>query len=219
MHEFEGKTVEEAIQKAVDELNLSLSNFDVEVLEEKKGLFGTTRYARVRISESTQMQSLREKEPITANSPEEKEVIEFIHTLLHYFDVAGKAEIQERREDSIDIAIHSSNPSFLIGKNGNTFDALQTIISAAARGLQYDKRVFIDIEQYRMRQQQRIVSQVKKIVQQVRQTNKSVVMQPMNPQQRRVVHQAVTSLKGVATKSLGDDTDFIKQIEIYISSE
>lgn len=219
MNEFEGKTVEEAIQKALDELDLSLSSIDVEILEEKKGLFGSTRYARIRISESSQMQFFEDEQKETASTAEEKEVIDFIHKLLHYFDVAGKAEIQKRLDTSIEIIIHSSNPSLLIGRNGNTFDALQTVISAAARGLGYEKYVSIDVEQYRFRQQQRIVSQARKAAQQVRRAKKSLLMQPMNPQQRRIVHQTIASIKGVATESQGGDNAFMKRVEVYLSDD
>ncbi len=216
MHEFEGKTVEEAIQKAIDELDLTLSNIDVEILEEKKGFFGTTRYARIRVSEGSQAKYVEKKKDITSLTKPEQKTIEFVNKLLHYFDVSGKVEIENSTDAILDLSITSSNPSILIGKNGNTFVALQTLISAASRGLGYEKRVRIDIENYRMHQQEKIRRQVQKIIQQVRRSKKSVFMPPMNPQERRIVHEAVADVKGIATMSGGEKKDYIKRVEIFI---
>lgn len=227
MHkEFEGRTEQEAIDKAVEELGLDRDDFDVEILEkEKKGLF---RKGNVRIrvyfgeDDSDIEEEPEEEEPEAEEAPEnrdpepqndnERKIIEFVGTLIQKMGYKGKTSISFRRDTKIGLSIDSDDSSIIIGRKGKNLDAIQLITNVYAGNLDPDIKVVIDSENYRMRHEEQIIRNAYRIAEQVKRSGKSRLLDPMNPFERRLVHTALNDFDGVETKSEGEG--LYKQVRI-----
>lgn len=227
MHkEFEGRTEQEAIDKAVEELGLDRDDFDVEILEkEKKGLF---RKGNVRIrvyfgeDDSDIEEEPEEEEPEVEEAPEnrdpepqndnERKIIEFVDTLIQKMGYKGKTSISFRRDTKIGLSIDSDDSSIIIGRKGKNLDAIQLITNVYAGNLDPDIKVVIDSENYRMRHEEQIIRNAYRIAEQVKRSSKSRLLDPMNPFERRLVHTALNDFDGVETKSEGEG--LYKQVRI-----
>ena len=227
MHkEFEGRTEQEAIDKAVEELGLDRDDFDVEILEkEKKGLF---RKGNVRIrvyfgeDDSDIEEEPEEEEPEVEEAPEnrdpepqndnERKIIEFVDTLIQKMGYKGKTSISFRRDTKMGLSIDSDDSSIIIGRKGKNLDAIQLITNVYAGNLDPDIKVVIDSENYRMRHEEQIIRNAYRIAEQVKRSGKSRLLDPMNPFERRLVHTALNDFDGVETKSEGEG--LYKQVRI-----
>lgn len=216
--DFDGRTEEEARNKAIEELGLEDNDFDVEILENvKKSLFKKP-YVKIRVyygnedEEETVMETVSSVENLHAESNIEEKVIEFVDTLIQKMGYEGKASINFRRESKLGINIESADSSILIGRKGKNLDAIQLIVNVYAGNLDPDMKVVIDSENYRMRHEEQIIRNAYKTAEQVKRSGRSKLLDPMNPFERRLVHTALNDIEGVDTKSEGDG--LYKQVRI-----
>ncbi|MDY5931426.1 MAG: RNA-binding cell elongation regulator Jag/EloR [Candidatus Ornithospirochaeta sp.] len=221
--DFEGRTEQEAIEKAIEELKLDRDDFDVEVLENtKKGLFKKS-YVRIRVYYGEE-ESSEEEDDVRSSGYEasegsldpendnEKSVLGFIDTLISKMGYEGKSSISFRRESKIGINIESNDSSIIIGRKGKNLDAIQLIANVYAGNLDPDMKVVIDSENYRMRHEEQIIRSAYKTAETVKRTGRSKLLDPMNPFERRLVHTALNDFEGVDTKSEGEG--LYKQVRI-----
>ena len=189
-----GKTVEEAIAAGVLELGVDLKRLKVEVLEEpaKKGLFGLfgTSLARVRISYEDDPGML---------------ATEFIHKVCQAMGVNANTQASKDGEHwHIDIT--GPELGILIGRRGDTLDALQYLTNlAVARKLSERVRVIVDVEGYRLRREDTLVRLAKRLSEKVKKTGIRIVLEPMNPHERRIIHTSLQDDARISTFSEGDD--------------
>ena len=224
--DFEGRTEQEAIDKAIQELGLDRDEFDVEIIESsRKGLFKKGN-VKIRVYYGSERTSLSEQdsnfdEPagevngICDPEPEndnERKVIEFIETLIDKMGYSGSASISFRRDSKIGIAIESPDSSILIGRKGKNLDAIQLVANVYAGNLDPDLKIVVDSENYRMRHEEQIIRNAYKTAELVRRTGRSRLLDPMNPFERRLVHTALNDIDGVDTKSEGEG--LYKQVRI-----
>ena len=220
--EYEGRTEQEAIDKAIRELGLDRDQFDVEIVEkEKKGLF---RKGNVKIrvyygsdeSEETEEKYddevvVEDHNPVPQNDNERK-ILEFLDTLISKLGYTGHSVITFRRESKIGISIESEDSSIIIGRKGKNLDAIQLVTNVYAGNLDPDIKVVIDSENYRVRHEEQIIRNAYRIAADVRRTGRSKLLDPMNPFERRLVHTALNDFDGVETKSEGEG--LYKQVRI-----
>lgn len=220
--EYEGRTEQEAIDKAIRDLGLDRDQFDVEIVEkEKKGLF---RKGNVKIrvyygsdeSEETEEKYddevvVEDHNPVPQNDNERK-IIEFLDTLISKMGYTGRSVITFRRESKIGISIESEDSSIIIGRKGKNLDAIQLVTNVYAGNLDPDIKVVIDSENYRVRHEEQIIRNAYRIAADVRRTGRSKLLDPMNPFERRLVHTALNDFDGVETKSEGEG--LYKQVRI-----
>ena len=220
--EYEGRTEQEAIDKAIRELGLDRGQFDVEIVEkEKKGLF---RKGNVKIrvyygfdeSEETEEKYddevvVEDHNPVPQNDNERK-ILEFLDTLISKMGYTGHSVITFRRESKIGISIESEDSSIIIGRKGKNLDAIQLVTNVYAGNLDPDIKVVIDSENYRVRHEEQIIRNAYRIAADVRRTGRSKLLDPMNPFERRLVHTALNDFDGVETKSEGEG--LYKQVRI-----
>ncbi|MHB8073469.1 protein jag [Desulfosporosinus fructosivorans] len=189
-----GKTVEEAIAAGVLELGVDRNRVKIEVLEEptKKGLFGLfgTRLAKVRIS--------YEDDPGTLAA-------DFISNVCQAMGVNANTQTSKNGEHwHIDIT--GPELGILIGRRGDTLDALQYLTNlAVARKLSERVRLIVDVEGYRSRREDTLVRLAKRLSEKVKRTGIRVVLEPMNPHERRIIHTSLQDETRISTFSEGDD--------------
>lgn len=215
--DFEGKTEEEARNKAIEELNLNGEDFDVEILENvKKGIFKKAS-CRIRVyygDDERDEENLIEKsnDRLDASNDVERKTIEFINTLITKMGYEGEASIVYRKDSKIGVDIQSPDSSYIIGRKGKNLDAIQLIVNVFAGNIDPDVKVVVDSENYRVRHEEQIVRNAYKTAEYVKRSGKSKLLEPMNPFERRLVHTALNEYDGVETKSEGEG--LYKQVRI-----
>ena len=193
--EFKGKTVDDAITAATVELGITSDKLNYEVIEEGSAGFLGIFNVKPAVIRVTLTKSLKERTQ------------EFCDDLFSAMKVKTKVSIDFKEEDNImNIDLSGPDMGVLIGKRGQTLDALQYLISLFANkeGDSY-VRVKLDTENYRERRKATLEKLAKKIAYTVKRTKKAVSLEPMNPYERRVIHSALQNDKYVCTKSEGEE--------------
>ena len=190
-----GKTVEEAYQAALAELGLPESRVSYEVIEEpSKGFLGIIggKLAKVRVT-------VRELSPLEKAENFLKEIFSSMH-----LDV--KME-REDKEESYIFNLVGENLGILIGKHGQTLDALQYLTNLAAnRGLLEEKiRIILDVENYRSRREETLRRLAVRLADKERRTGEKVMLEPMNRHERKIIHTALQDHHRVMTYSDGEE--------------
>ena len=198
VREFSGKTVEEALTAATMELGMASSQLNYEVIEEgSSGFLGMFKKpALIRVSwEIVVEKSLTEKAQ------------DFCDELFKAMKVETKTAIDYQEEEKVmNIDLSGPNMGILIGKRGQTLDALQYLISLFVnRESESYIRVKLDTENYRERRKATLEKLAKKIAYSVKRSKKTVSLEPMNPYERRVIHSALQNDRYVCTKSEGEE--------------
>ncbi len=218
--DFEGRTEEEARNKAIEELSLNGKDFDVEVIESgKKGFFKKSNcIIRVYYGDDEERDiSDDEKAPVSSQTLEaendlERNVLSFINTLIEKMGYDGSASISYRKDSKIGIDINSPDSSYIIGRKGKNLDAIQLIANVYAGNLDPDAKIVVDSENYRMRHEEQIIRNAYRTADIVKKSGRSRLLDPMNPFERRLVHTALNEYEGVETKSEGEG--LYKQVRI-----
>ncbi|HZO05507.1 MAG TPA: RNA-binding cell elongation regulator Jag/EloR [Solirubrobacterales bacterium] len=131
---------------------------------------------------------------------------ELVEGVLDELDLDGEVEVEED-DDVISITVEGdADYGLLIGKRGQTIDALQLLCyQAAFRGLRERKRVIVDAAGYRERRRETLEGRADRAAEQALSNNRVVEMDPMSAQERRVVHERLKDRAGVETYSEGDE--------------
>lgn len=104
------------------------------------------------------------------------------------------------------ISLEGDNMGLLIGRRGETLDALQYLTGlVAGHGDERFSKVSLDIENYRAKREEALISLANKVAEKVRRLQKSVTLEPMNPYERRIIHSALQDVEGVETGSIGHE--------------
>jgi spoIIIJ-associated protein len=189
-HKFTGKTKEEAIQQAVEnlqELEENLIILDGE--EQKGGLFKSKKVEIIAI----------EKREVT------KYIKEFLIELLKKLGFKANVEVKTK-EGTPNYTIYSDNDSLLIGKNGKNLNALSLIVKEnLQKEIKENYRFIIDVSDYKEKNDQRLVRLAKKIAREVKFSKIAAKLDPMNSYERRIIHNTLTNNKYVTTESEGEE--------------
>lgn len=187
---FTAKTVDEAIEEGLKTLGITLVDAEIEVLEEgKKKLFG----------------SVKAKVKITRKQTDAERAAEFIDGLLSILGIPGKGVIVSD-EDSIKINIETPNSARVIGKRGDVLDAIQCMAGAAANiGREEYRKVVVDCENYREQREETLKKLADKLAKRAVETGRKLMLEPMNPYERRIIHAALVDNTDVKTVSEGKE--------------
>ena len=118
-----------------------------------------------------------------------------------------------REEKKLGIRIDSEHASIIIGKKGKNLDALQVLVNVYSGRLgKEDLRVILDSENYRIRREEALVRLAYETGEQVRRTRQSVLLEPMNPFERRIIHTTLNDIVDIETKSEGEG--LYKQVRV-----
>lgn len=185
-----GKTVEEAVALALGELGLKEEDVEIEVIDSgSKGFLGMgARDATVKVSYTFDPEKAAKK---------------FLDEL---FEVWGEnVEIWTRLEDDVlKIELAGDNMGVIIGKRGDTLDAIQYLVSLYVnKGGKEFLKVSVDTENYREKRNKTLESLSKKLAIRVAKTRKNMTLEPMNSYERRIIHATLQNDRYVTTYSIG----------------
>lgn len=189
--ESKGKTVDEAIFNGLKEIGLEIEEVTIEIVQEgTKGIFGLGKSAIVR---------LIQKE----NEFKKAEV--FLNELFKKMGLSAVSSAVED-DDTVKINITGDSTGVLIGRRGETLDALQYITSLVVnRNSDKHKRVILDTENYRAKREETLKRLADRLANKVIKTGKRVALEPMNPYERRILHATLQSNPKVETFSEGEE--------------
>ena len=206
-----GKTIEEAIANAVEALEApSAEAITYTVLEEpRKGLFGIGA-APAKIVAVYQKTS-------------SDIALEFVRQIVARMELADTTVTMTDGENGEKrICVDGDNAGVLIGHHGETLDSLQYLTNLAAnKKIEGEKREYIkvtvDVEGYRAKREETLRSLARRMADKVLRYKKSVMLEPMNPYERRIIHSEVQNIAGVATNSIGSENN--RRVVIYLDTK
>ncbi|MDE0556538.1 MAG: protein jag [Candidatus Poribacteria bacterium] len=189
--EAEGDTVEEAIEQALNELGATREQVTIDIISEPtKGIlnFGA-KPAKVQVTIKQDVSSA----PDT-----------ILRELLNRMGIDAEVE-SDFVDGSTHLNIRTNSPALLIGKHGQTLDAIERLLNCIVNKASLVKRrVFVDTEGYRERREERLVEMAHQMAEQVKYTDREVVLAPMSPRDRRIIHVALKEDDIVSTYSQGE---------------
>ena len=185
---FEDKTIDEAKNKALKELNINEENIIIINKTEKNGL--------LKKSASIELVTIDEIINYLKDS---------LNEILSLMGIEANYEVR-RRENRIEIKIFSDNNAILIGKNGRTMQSLQTILRFILKNhVSSDLSVMLDVENYKEKRNRNIEYLAKKVARDVAKTKVETKLDNMNSYERRIVHNILSDNKYVYTVSEGEE--------------
>ena len=194
MHQYievEEDTTEEALESALKELGVSREQVSVRVIHEPtKGILGLgAKLAKIRVTL---------KEDISS-TPEA-----VLHEILSHMGLDAEIESQIIN-GSVHLTVSSDNPGILIGKHGQTLNAVEYLLNCILnRSSLVKKKVFVDAEGYRERREQMLTDLASRAAEKVKQTHQEIVLDPMPPRDRRIIHVTLQSDERIRTYSRGE---------------
>lgn len=191
--EKSGKTIDEAVASALQELGVSADQVEIQVIENPaKGFLGIigNRLAKVLVS-------VKSSDPVDAAKL-------FLETILEKMGL--KVRMEAVQGDVVAINLWGNDLGVLIGKHGQTLDALQYLVNLVANKHGDQKvRIVIDIEDYRRRRADTLKNLALRIADRVQRRGDQVTLEPMTPQERKIIHMALQDNPHVYTYSDGDE--------------
>ena len=207
--EFTGKTVEEAVEKGLQELGLTKETADIRVLEEgKKKLFSSVK-ARVEIASKTGEEktvvSATANETANETATDGERTVTFLEGLFKLLNITACTELVSEGE-KVEINVTAANSTAVIGKHGAMLDAIQTLAGAVANtGRDEYKRVVVDCENYRNNRESTLNKLADNLAQKAVRLQRKIQLEPMNPYERRIIHAALSESEDVKTESEGKE--------------
>ena len=194
--EIRSKTKDEAINKALEQLNVKSEDLKIEVLENpSKGFLGFLG-AKDGLYKFTVIEKETEVDIAKA----------FIENILKNSNV--EADLSVTQEGNvIKVDIKGEEASVLIGRRGETLDSIQLLTGLALNKINKNSsmRVVVDIENYRSKREESLIRYAQKVAREVIKTKKTKKLEYMNPYERRIIHSALQNNKSVSTYSEGTD--------------
>ena len=204
------KSVADAVEKAVAELGAPNADaISYEVIEEpKKGLFG--------------IGSTPAKITASFNMGGEYVAYAFIKKLLDDMNISAEVTLGEGDNDDKLINIVGESASILIGHHGDTLDSLQYLANLSANkridGVKPEYvKITVDIEGYRAKREDALRALARRMAEKVQKYKKSVMLEPMSPYERRIIHSEVQNIEGVSTNSIGSENN--RKVVLYLDTE
>lgn len=189
MKTYTGKNLDEVLNQAAEEKEVSVSELTYKVIEESSGFLG-----------------IGSKVTITAYCS--NDIVEFMKNYLqNYFDgIQMNVEIQvEMDGEYFHINLNAENNAILIGKNGQTLQAINTVLKSAVSS-EFKRRigVLIDINGYKEEKYQKVCSLAQRVAKTVQRTKTTAVLDPMPADERKAIHNCLSNMKNISTVSEGE---------------
>ncbi len=204
------KTVEEAVALAVKELGApSADKIEYTVLEEaKKGFLG--------------LGATDAKISATYTVGGEVRALAFIEKLIADMGIEAEIAMTDGDNGEKRITITGESAAILIGHHGDTLDSLQYLANLAANKRVEGKKeeytkISVDVEGYRAKREETLRALARRMAAKVQKYKKSVMLEPMNPYERRVIHSEIQDIEGVSTNSIGSENN--RKIVIFLDTE
>ena len=196
--QYTAKTVDEAIELGLKEENLTKEDAIITIIEQPvKGLFG--------ILKGKAIVEITKKEQNIEHTSSEENVVQFVQGLLDMMEIKAEATLKEDEKNTT-IVLTAEDSSALIGYRGEVLDAIQTIAGAVLNiGKKEYQKVVVDCENYREKREETLVKLAHKLEEKATEMRREVILEPMSPYERRIIHTALANSQTCTTKSDGKE--------------
>jgi len=192
--EKESRTVEDAITEGLIELGTTRKNVEIEILDKgSRGLFGLigAKMAKVRLTKKVNPVDL---------------AVNFLKDVFDKMNLDAEIIVEEKEEGNYVFNIQGDDMGILIGKRGQTLDSFQYLANIVANKNKNNHiYITLDTENYRERRKETLETLAKNLAKKVKMTKKSIVLEPMTPYERRIIHFALQNDKHIKTHSEGEE--------------
>lgn len=192
--ETTGRTVDEAVEKALSALGIKEDNAAVEVISEPaQGLFSfiSSRVARVKVRPLLEPAEYLRR---------------FVGDIVERVGLKAEIEVEED-EERVSVSLSGQRVGVLIGRRGKTLNDLQYLLNTIMRRQfgRLEKMIIVDAENYRSRRENTLTRLARSIARRVDAEGSEQALEPMTPQERRIIHLALKDHAGVTTYSKGEE--------------
>jgi spoIIIJ-associated protein len=220
------KTVEEAVKSALSQLQTSEEFINIRVIEEpSKGFFGFgSKKAVVEVELKKQtIVDPSHSDPSELNSETSvstdgkglnrqlaiQEAQNFIEKVLIQMGLDVQVlYLKNENEDEHVFQVQGEGVGMMIGRRGQTLDSIQYLTNLVANRYSDDYlRIVVDPENYRSRRKDSLVNLAERVAKKVLRTRQKVVLEPMNPAERKIIHSHLQNYSGISTKSEGEGSN------------
>lgn len=189
MKEYTGKNLEEVLQSIANEKCISIDAIQYELVDEKKGFLGIGS-------------------EVTVRAYCEQDIEEFIKTYLstYFKNIEIEVEINILNDDGFyRVNLNADNNAILIGKNGQTLQALNTVLKASVSS-EFKKRigVLVDINGYKEDKYEKVCALAKRVAKSVQRSKTDAILDPMPADERKAIHNVLTNMEHIRTHSEGE---------------
>ena len=214
--EKSAKTVEEAIEAALLELGIGEDEADIEILEQPSraflGLIGG-KPARVLVSvkadDPLKLADVPDKAEKKSNKISQADAVQVARDFLQKICDAMKLKVYIEKmttDEQVILSLRGDDLGLLIGKHGQTLDALQYLVNLAAnRDSDERVRIIVDVEDYRKRREDTLTQLALRLADRVKRRGERVVLEPMNAHERKIIHMALQNDSRITTFSEGEE--------------
>ncbi|MBQ5390444.1 MAG: KH domain-containing protein, partial [Clostridia bacterium] len=159
------------------------------------------------------------KKPKTPTTEAEVQAaMSFVETLAKNLELSITTSVTTDEENCSCIRIEGDDAGVLIGHHGETLDAVQYLANLAANraeGKDDHERISVDVEGYREKREETLRALARRMAAKVQKYGRSVVLEPMNPYERRIIHSEVQNIEGISTNSIGSDSN--RKVVIFLT--
>ena len=190
--EKKAKSVDEAIQAALDELQISRDEAEIHVIDEgSKGFLGIgAKDAEVEVCVKNIASFMAKR---------------FLGDVFRAMDIDVQIDAKET-EDGLDINLSGENMGIVIGKRGDTLDSLQYLTALVVNKDKEDyTKISLDTENYREKREEALLALSERLGAKVAKSGKKYTLEPMNPYERRIIHASLQNNEDVTTYSIGEE--------------
>ena len=193
--EFSGKTVDDAITEALLKFNTTSDNIEYEVIErESNGFLGlfNNKPAKIKARKLFSVSGC---------------IVNFLTKVLKAMNIEANIEADfDEVENTVSVDIVGNDMGVLIGKRGQTLDAIQYLTRLVVnKDDEKYKRVVVDAENYRAKREKTLEQLANRLADKVMKTKKSVRLEPMNAYERKIIHATLQSNPKITTRSEGEE--------------
>lgn len=215
-----GRTEEEAVAAALEELGLERDDVSVQVVERaKSGFLGIgSAPAIIRVEyeapdepEEVEIAAPAEEKFVPKAAPADEnpqyaEIRKFLTGLLERMGTEADIEISPREGKGVNVNLSGPNMGAVIGRRGETLDAIQHLTNYVInRGNEKHMHISVDAESYRAKREESLVRLAEKMAAKVIKYKRSMALEPMNSYERHIIHTALQNYEGVTTSSTGSE--------------
>lgn len=187
MKTYTGKTLEEVVARACEEAKVEERDLNYRIIEEKKGFFSKKAVIEVYfVSDAIEF------------------IESYITNVIQSLGLTVEVTSTEVEGGGIKSVINTSHNAILIGKNGRTLHSLNELVRVAVNSRFHKRyRVLLDINSYKDDKYEKLIQLATRVAKEVARTKINVTLDPMTPDERRVIHNALSAFKQIKTESSG----------------
>ena len=192
--EFQGRTVDEALESAALKLSLDKDSIDYTVIDE-----GSRGFLNIIGSKPAKIMVKLKRDSI-------KEAKRFLYDIFENMGISATIETEET-DDAVRMNIYGDNMGIIIGYRGETLDSLQYLTSLVLNKDHNEpyRKIILDAENYRLKREQTLRNLAEKTAARVIKSGRAFKLEPMNPYERRIIHSELQGNSEIVTFSEGEE--------------